>query len=135
LIRIYSHVNHRNHVEFVIRNRRSLHHSNCCGTLIKLDQIERVPSLLHINESIKCVTPFTEILLTKEQWLKRRSQYIRRNRINIYRRLKREAEKVYQELIEEKYGKKKMKEIINHQPSRLGEGTDFKSLSELAGVV
>jgi hypothetical protein len=54
---------------------------NCCGTFIKIDQIETVPSLLHINEKVNKVYINKLQLLDNMQWRLRRSKIIKTERV------------------------------------------------------
>ena len=74
-IRIHSKPNHRNHVELKFERPEKVNYNNCCGTIIKLNQREIVPSLLHINESLK-VNTIDEPLLTTEEWKVQRAKVI-----------------------------------------------------------
>jgi hypothetical protein len=84
VIRIPSRINHRNHIEIRVIEPNKVNPYNCCGTLIKINQCEQVPTLLHINNEPNKLFMYDEkkqgkILNTKE-WRLRRSQIVTKER-------------------------------------------------------
>ena len=91
LIRISSNINHRNHLEIKVSEPHRINPYNCCGTLIKIDQCEIVPSLFHVNKNVNNIFLYNEqkqgkILNTKE-WRLRRSDIVTKKDMNVKKKL------------------------------------------------
>lgn len=81
IVKLESSVNHRNHFNIKFNDPHLFNRFNCCGTLIAINQIETVPSLLHINKDVNKVHINNKNLLTNAQWRLRRSKIIKSERV------------------------------------------------------
>ena len=107
IIRLPDRINHRNHIEIRLKEPYKVNPYNCCGTLIKLDQIETVPSIFHINKDVKKVHINNLKLLDTRQWRRRRSQLIKTDRVRRKRYIKRFGK-----------GEKDFYSLVNEDPER-----------------
>ena len=87
LVRLPNRVNHRNHVELKLYEPHKLNLYNCCGTLIKINQTETVPSLCHINSNPNSVYINNEKFLDTAEWRLRRSKIIKTQRVRKKRKI------------------------------------------------